>query len=657
MPLAPLLIHTLQTLPRPILVLGVFIVCLWLLRLVWMIAQAFRLWRSRRNILKFLLATQTASAEERADGLRLERVEAIRGKVRLSDLAVREWWLTVEGNLQRYLRSDGKERWYATDAAREAFPYDELFAGYDEASHQAVPGLLTALGLLGTFIALLMGLAHLEYTDKAVTGLRELINALSGKFLTSVLALAASVFFIIIERFVCEASLERLYVKICRHFDQSFPRIRPERILADIQLASSQQATSLANISSDLVGQFTGAFRTQIVPSLADGLAQQLTAQLLPAVQKMEGALERLESQKQDSVVGEIRNLVTTLETSITRALTDMGRQFHEQLSGSAKTEFAAAQSSLANTSQMLDQMHSQFELTRNALSELVQAANVSSSNQARASQEQSEALQQLMRGLIDELGRNASSNLQNIAGALTSVVADLTRKVEDVSESMVRSVGSVAAQSQEAANTLVSKTGAWTESTAQRLQALLDSIQVRSEEFSAAAKALLDSKVVLAEVLAKNSDALRSLESAARQVEGYTTALTVVGRNADDILKRQAEVIAQSRRVFEDFKENGTQNQQILEQYRRVVEQAKSVFDGLDRDVERVLTAVNNGMKDYVQTVENNFGVIVKHSNDYLPEISRTLQTQTQQLEQQLEELTGVFDRALKNGHLGGVA
>src|SRR5262249_48007025 len=131
----------------------------------------------------------------------------------------------------------------------------------------------------------------------------------------------------------------------------------------------------------------------------------------------------------------------------------------------------------------------------------------------------------------------------------------------------------------------------------------------------------------------------------------------TVVGRNADDILKRQADAIAQSRRVFEDFKENGVRNQQMLEEYRRVVDQAKSVFDGLDREVEKVLTAVNNGMRDYVQTAENNFSVIVKHSNDYFPEISRTLKTQTEQLERQLEELTSVFDRALKNGRNGGVA
>jgi hypothetical protein len=39
---------------------------------------------------------------------------------------------------------------YAINVAREVLPYEEFFAGYDEASHQAVPGLLTALGLLGT---------------------------------------------------------------------------------------------------------------------------------------------------------------------------------------------------------------------------------------------------------------------------------------------------------------------------------------------------------------------------------------------------------------------------------------------------------------------------------------------------------------------------
>lgn len=74
------------------------------------------------------------------------------------------------------------------------------------------------------------------------------------------------------------------------------------------------------------------------------------------------------------------------------------------------------------------------------------------------------------MHGLIEELGRNASSNLQNIAGALTAIVSDLTRKVEEVSETMIRSAGNVAAESQSATDSLIAKTGVWTETTNQRL-------------------------------------------------------------------------------------------------------------------------------------------------------------------------------------------
>jgi hypothetical protein len=649
-----ILLHIVRSLSPFLRDLAYFIVALWVFFLLRMTWQAYRVQRANRAILSILHSVSEAANEERVDGLPLERIQLIRSAIKDSNEHAQQWWKSVEGALLPYTAPDGDQRWYISNSARELFAPEELFEAYSDGSHQAVPGLLTALGLLGTFSALLLGLADLRYTDKAVLGLSDLINALSGKFFTSVLALGSSVLFVLAERFFLAASFERLYARICLRFDAIFPRLRQERILIDIRASAAQQAVSLSNISSDLVGQLTGAFQSQIVPSLAGDLAEQMTLHLLPAIQKMEGALERLESQKQDSVVGEIRSLVTTLETSITSALSDMGSRFHEQLAGSAQSEFAAVQETLASTSQMLLQMNGQFELTRSALSGLVEAANTSSSNQARASQEQADALRELMHGLIEELGKNASSNLQNIAGALTNVITDLSRKVEEVSETMIRSVNEAAQGSQSAADTLIAKSGAWTESTGQRLSALLESIEARSAEFTAAGKSLLDAKALLAETLNKNAAALTAMEAAARQVEGYTTALTVVSRNTDDAQRRQAETVALSRQVVEELKQTGTNNQRILEQYSRVLEDAKSVFGGLDVQVEKLLTAVNTGMREYVQTVENNFAVIVRHSNDYLPEISRTLQSQVQELERQLNELTDVFDRAIQRESAG---
>jgi phosphate uptake regulator len=638
----------------PLLIFAACILACWLFFLARMTWQALRVQKANKAILSILQSVSAAGNEERNDGLPLDRIQSVRSVIKSADEHARLWWKTVEGSLLQYTGPDGEQRWFVSNPARELFAPEELFEGYSDGSHQAVPGVLTALGLLGTFLALFFGLASLRYTKEAVLGLEDLINALSGKFFTSVTALALSVLFVLAERFLWAASFERLYSRICLRFDAVFPHLRPERILSDIRSSAAHQEKSLSNISSDLVGQLTGAFQNQIVPSLAGDLAVKMTEHLLPAIEKMVSALEKLESQKQDSVVGEFRSLVTTLETSITSALSDMGSRFHEQLAGSAKSEFAAVQDTLSSTSQMLLQMNGQFEMTRVALSELVAAANTSSSHQARASQEQADALRELMHGLIEELGRNASSNLQNIAGALTNVISDLSRKVEDVSQTMIRSVNDAAQGSQSAADALIAKSGAWTEATGQRLNALLDSIEARSAEFTQAGKSLLDAKALITEVLTKNAAALTAMETASRQVEGYTTALTVVSRNTEDAQRRQAETVALSRQVVEELRQTSTNNQQILDQYSRMLEDTKSAFDGLDVQIEKLLTQVNAGMREYVQTVENNFAVIVKHSNDYLPEISRTLQSQVQELERQLDELTSVFDRALQRTSAG---
>lgn len=609
--------------------------------------------RAGKSILKYLQSATKADVKDRNEGLSLERVQTLRTAIKQDGGAELPWWKALEASLLLYMKPDGEERWYISSPARELFAPEELF-GYSEVSHQSVPGILTAMGLLGTFVALFLGLIQVHDTDSTVNGLPELINALGGKFLTSIVALFLSVVFVIFERYYYAGKFDKLYADICARIDEVFPRISAERILLDIRHSSENTTRSISNISSDLVGKLTGALQTQVMPALAGGLAEELAAHLLPAIQKMEGALERLESQKQDSVVGEFRSLVTTLESSITSVLSDMGSRFHEQLSGSTKSEFSVVQETLASTSQMLLQMNGQFETTRLALSEIVAAANTSSSNQARASQEQADALRELMRGLIDELGKNASSNLQNVTGALTNVISDLSRKVEDVSETMLRSVANAAQGSQDAARALIAKNGEWSESTAQKLTSLLEGIEARSAEFMQAGAILLDAKSLLAEVLNKNAGALSAMESAAKQVEGYTTALTVVSRNADDAQRRQAETVALSRQVVEELKHTSEGNQRILEQYSRVLQDAKATFNGLDAEMEKALNAVNAGMREYVQIVEKNFEVIVESTRGVLPDISTALRTQTEELGHHLEALTDVFERAVQRNSAG---
>src|SRR2546421_241 len=56
----------------------------------------------------------------------------------------------------------------------------------------AVPGVLTSLGLLGTFVALLIGLYGLQKNLDGTWAIDPLVSNLSGKFVTSIVALALS---------------------------------------------------------------------------------------------------------------------------------------------------------------------------------------------------------------------------------------------------------------------------------------------------------------------------------------------------------------------------------------------------------------------------------------------------------------------------------
>jgi hypothetical protein len=69
--------------------------------------------------------------------------------------------------------------------------------------YTAIPGIVTGLGLLFTFIAILFALLDVKLggpTNRQFTGLDKLVSGLSGKFLTSIVALLAATVFLSYEK-------------------------------------------------------------------------------------------------------------------------------------------------------------------------------------------------------------------------------------------------------------------------------------------------------------------------------------------------------------------------------------------------------------------------------------------------------------------------
>ena len=90
-------------------------------------------------------------------------------------------------------------------------------------------------------------------------------------------------------------------------------------------------------------------------------------------------------------------------------------------------------------------------------------------------------------------------------------------------------------------------------------------------------------------------------------------------------------------------------QNEKLLAEYRRAFDGYKSVIDELDQSLGKILRAIQLGLRDYNQSIENNFNEIVKISNPMISAAASFIQTQIDDLGGQLEELGSVISASME--------
>lgn len=620
--------------------------------------------KSPMKALQAAIASSTAElGDERRNGISLDRLDRIRSQCEsLADLP-RKWWSMLDTQIEPYASHEDVEGWLLTEAPRHALPYEVVVGKrFHSAIFSAFPGLLTGAGLTLTFVAILYALHDVHY-DKAnaiepITGIEGLINGLSGKFLSSIVALLLSIVFTIFEKSAFRG-LRTCYEQLLAAIEAGIPVLAPSRILLDIRRYTHDQTVSISHISSDVVDRFIGAFNAGVVPNLASGMADKLQNEFRPTMQQMNGTLEsleaaivRLESQKHESVTGEIRTLLGSLETSLVNALSKMGDDFHHALTGAANKEFGNVQGTLEATRQMLSDMNMQFGSMQTVFATIIEKAEQSTSDQMRVGREQTEALTALMNGLMVKMQESADQNLGAVRSQLTLVVSDLAERVGSLSKDMMAAADRATTQAQESASAILNQSGEWSEATARRLEALLANIETRSNEFQQAAQTLLQAKGLLTNVISENSTALIRMAEASKQVQTYTTALAGHGESLKELGQLQSHVTSQMRDVSGSIKAAHDQNQQLLTEYRRTFGDYKGVIDELDANLARILATLQSGLSDYNQAIENNFREVVKIANPMISEASSYLQTQIEELSGQFDELGSILSKAMGNSN-----
>lgn len=629
--------------------------------LLMMLVQTIQGVRELSEVDALLQELPSATTSERTQGRSLEIVEKLRLKCSALPPASANWWAALDESIERYESPDQRVGYFILTPARELVSQDELVDRYYTGSRwQVVPSLLTSLGLLGTFVALLFGLSSLsvDAATSVVTGVGELIVNLSGKFVTSVAALLLSVVLMFFDSFVCQRLLASSARRVLSTIEALLPHLSPSRILLDVQRQAVKQNVHLSNISADVVDKFATVFKADLGPLLASGMsasmAGELKTELVPVLQRVSDVMQelattvaRLEANKQESVVGELRGLVSALEESIRNSLAEMGRQFQASLSASTKDEFGALADVVKGSAGVLGQMTTSFASMEATLRAIVEEARSSTSAQMQASVEQTTRLNMLVEGLMERLNSAASQNFEQMGAVLTGVVSELTNKVTHLSEDLVNAVKTSAGDSQAAAKTTMEQAGAWSTKTNAQLETLLKTLQTKSVDFEKAGETLLRAQQVLQATLQQNNDALRALGVAAGGVKTYTEGLAGLQAKIAEQSTAQTQVVMLSRESVAKLTEAAQKHGEFLEQYRAVFSQYKGVFDGLDGQLAKTLTTIVERLNDYNRAVEKNFREIVTSANGVIPNMAASLKNATEELREQLEELTDTLEQA----------
>jgi hypothetical protein len=278
--------------PTPILIACAGLLALFSVLLVRMMQQSSRAYRALGELGSVLRSFAPAANAERGRGLDPALFDEVRGRCRALPEPCRSWWLGIEENVVVYVSPDGFEGCYLGTSPREILREESVSERYYHGSfYQAVPGILTGLGLMLTFISILVALTGLHVSvasnTETVVGIKELIEGLAGKFVSSIIGLALSIAFVLIERKWCERRLSNAYEDLLGAASRLIPSITATRIQLDVQALAARQAASLEGLNTKIA-----AFLEMV--SVANRSVPRMAASLASDVEEFSGRLGAL---------------------------------------------------------------------------------------------------------------------------------------------------------------------------------------------------------------------------------------------------------------------------------------------------------------------------------------------------------------------------
>ncbi len=165
-------------------------------------------------------------------------------------------------------------------SAGEFFSFESLCATHlNIRLYRQLPAFMTGMGLMFTFLAILIGLSKLHANGSEIEGIQGLINGLSGKFVTSIVGLACANAFTLLEHSLWHR-LDNRYRECIVLLDEMFPQKATDQQVQASSTPTGPSAAMGSPIQANVAHQLVEVVQQRLGSTVAalNSASQALTA-------------------------------------------------------------------------------------------------------------------------------------------------------------------------------------------------------------------------------------------------------------------------------------------------------------------------------------------------------------------------------------------
>jgi hypothetical protein len=551
------------------------------------------------------------------------------------------------------------QRWRATALAETFFSEHALVdSPLKTEFYKHIPGILTGLGIIGTFSGLILGLGDFNVSidpNQAQGELSKLVKAVGHAFLVSAAAITLAMLFTWIEKSLVTARYRQVE-SLCQLIDSLFDAGAGEEYLERIVVASETQATQAAHIKDALVADL----REILTELTARQVEEHARATEQISVEVGKSIAEHLGGPI-GAIAEAVKGVSANQGDAINKMLTDVLSSFSAQMRDMFGGQMQGMSDLLRQTSDAMRDTASQF-------SKLAEGMDSAGKNAVEAMAERlnhaitsMEARQQVMNKQMGEFvgqlrsmaaesqsetARKMQEALSSMGDQVAAAVLELRRQAEEASDSQGRRQQNFEDSTGRAIGTLSQQTEALLSQSVETNRALQETIAKLSSTTTEAITGMNQGAETL---YVAASDFAKAGQGVAETMRASSAAVDTIKESSGTLLSATnaaRDMLSDYAKTRDSFALMVTEMKAIVENARKEASMTSEIVKTLN-EAAMQLAAAERQSEEYLKSVSDVLG---KAHESFAENVTRTLREGNRQFQKELGDAVGLLSGAIQD-------